>query len=111
MSQQSTLFAKRLQAARKAKSLTQEQLGVLTGMDELSASARMNQYERGKHWPHYSTVEKLAQVLGVPAAYFYAASESEAELLALFHQLGSEEQVQFVESLRSVVSEKQGSKT
>jgi len=107
MPQQSTIFAKRLQAARRAKSLTQEQLGVLTGMDELSASARMNQYERGKHWPHYSTVEKLAQVLGVPAAYFYAGSESEAEMLVLFHQLGSEEQVRFMELLRSAVSERQ----
>jgi transcriptional regulator with XRE-family HTH domain len=110
MSQPSTIFAKRLQAARKAKSLTQEQLGVLTGMDELSASARMNQYERGKHWPHYSTVEKLAQVLGVPAAYFYAATESEAELLALFHQLDLEAQVRFMESLRLAVSEKRDSK-
>ena len=36
-------FPKRLKEARKQKGLTQQQLGVLTGMDEFSASARMKQ--------------------------------------------------------------------
>ena len=52
----------------------------------MSASARMNQYERGKHAPDWLTVERLAQVLAVPVAYFYAADD-EAELLLAFHAL------------------------
>ncbi len=82
-----TIFAKRLKAARKAKGLTQQKLGVLAGMEELSASARMNHYEQGKHWPHYSVVEKIAEALKLPAAYFYCKEDDEAELLSLYHQL------------------------
>lgn len=42
-------MARRLKEARQRAGLTQERLGVLAGIDEMSASARMNQYERGKY--------------------------------------------------------------
>ena len=45
--------------------LSQKQLGIKAGIDELSASPRIKQYERGKHTPDYSTVERLAKVLKV----------------------------------------------
>lgn len=48
-----SILARRLKEARLRSGLTQERLGVLAGIDEYSASARMNQYERGKHSPHY----------------------------------------------------------
>jgi transcriptional regulator with XRE-family HTH domain len=48
--------------------LSQERLGVLAGIDEMSSSAFMNQYERGKHEPDFSLVEQVAQVLDVPEA-------------------------------------------
>lgn len=41
--------AKRLKEARLAARLSQKSLGIAAGMDEFSASARMNQYETGKH--------------------------------------------------------------
>jgi len=81
------VFPKRLKAARLAAGLSQERLGVLAGVDEMSASARMNQYERGKHAPDYSMVSRLAEVLKVPEAYFYAANDDEAALLMTFHRL------------------------
>jgi transcriptional regulator with XRE-family HTH domain len=58
-----SVFATRLKEARKRAGLSQERLGVLAGIDEMSASARMNQYKRGKHEPHFSLVERLAKVL------------------------------------------------
>ena len=37
------IFPIRLRSARKVKRLSQERLGILAGIDESSASARMNQ--------------------------------------------------------------------
>lgn len=80
-------LAKRLKEARLEAGLSQERLGVIAGIDEMSASARMNQYERGKHVPDLSMVERLASVLNVPAAYFYAVDDNLARLLLMFHRL------------------------
>jgi transcriptional regulator with XRE-family HTH domain len=46
------------------------ELGVRAGIDEYSSSARINQYERGKHTPDFLTARHLAKVLSVPVAYF-----------------------------------------
>ncbi|HWW03717.1 helix-turn-helix transcriptional regulator [Collimonas sp.] len=80
-------LAKRLKEARLRAGFSQERLGVVAGIDEMSASARMNQYERGKHVPDLSMLERLASVLNVPAAYFYAADDDLARLLMMFHRL------------------------
>lgn len=66
------------------------QLGVLAQIDEYSASARINQYERGKHLPDFNTAERLAAVLEVPAAYFYARDETLAALLLAWNALPPE---------------------
>lgn len=52
-----------------------------------SSSARMNQYERGKHAPDWLTVDRLAQVLAVPVPYLYAEEDDVAELLIAFSAL------------------------
>jgi transcriptional regulator with XRE-family HTH domain len=80
-------LAKRLKEARLKTGLSQERLGILAGIDEMSASARMNQYERGKHSPDWLTVQRLAAVLQVPVAYMYAEDDIEAELLLAFYAL------------------------
>lgn len=81
------LVAKRLKEARLRSGLSQERLGVAAGIDEMSASARMNQYERGKHIPDLGTLTRIADVLDVPVSYFYAVGDDEAELVQLFHGL------------------------
>lgn len=78
------IFARRLKEARLRAGFTQEQLGILAGLDEFSASARMNQYERGKHLPDFYFVEKLAAVLKIPAPYFYARDDALAEWILSF---------------------------
>lgn len=82
-----SIFAKRLLQARKAVGLSQERLGILAGIEEASASARMNQYEKGVHAPGEGTVKQIAKVCGMPVAFFYCEKDDEAELLALFHKL------------------------
>ncbi|MCG9710325.1 helix-turn-helix domain-containing protein [Pseudoalteromonas sp. Isolate3] len=80
-------FPKRLKEARKQKGLTQKQLGVLTGMDEFSASARMNQYEKGVHAPDFKTVKALAKVLDVPTAFLFCEEDELAETIANYNNI------------------------
>jgi len=65
----------RLKNARLAKGLSQKALGIAAGMDEFSASPRMNHYERGRHAPDFNALRRLARLLEVPTAYFYAEEE------------------------------------
>lgn len=91
------LFARRLKLARMRAEMTQAELGVAAGIDEASASARINQYERGKHWPDFGTAERLAAVLQIPAAYFYAEDEALAELTVRFFSLSGKRKRELVE--------------
>jgi transcriptional regulator with XRE-family HTH domain len=81
----------RLKHARVKRNLSQRSLGIAAGIDEASASARMNQYERGKHVPDFETLSQLALVLCVPVPYFYA-NDNEAELLLNIALLTNEQQ-------------------
>ncbi|MFB5745284.1 helix-turn-helix transcriptional regulator [Cedecea sp. S5-13] len=71
----------RLKAARLKAGLSQERLGILAGVDEATASARMNQYERGIHTPDFELACRLASVMNIPACYFYAVEDDLAELI------------------------------
>ena len=97
-----TALAKRLKEARLRAGLSQERLGVLAGIDEMTASARMNQYERGKHAPDWLTVQRLAAVLQVPVAYLYAEDDAAAELLLAFYALPLEAREKAVNAIRKI---------
>ncbi|ACZ78599.1 transcriptional regulator, XRE family [Dickeya parazeae Ech586] len=75
----------RLKAARLMAGLSQERLGILAGIDEATASARMNQYERGIHTPDFELARRLAAVLHVPACYFYTVEDDLAEMILSFY--------------------------
>ncbi|WP_219952448.1 helix-turn-helix transcriptional regulator [Dickeya zeae] len=75
----------RLKAARLKAGLSQERLGILAGIDEATASARMNQYERGIHTPDFELACRLATVLHVPACYFYTVEDDLAEMILSFY--------------------------
>ena len=79
-----SIVAKRLGEARLRSGLSQKKLGILAGIDEFSASARINQYERGKHIPDLRTIERIAKVLEVPSAYFYAVEDDLAGWILAF---------------------------
>lgn len=78
------VIAIRLKQARIKAGLSQEKLGILAGIDEFSASARMNQYERGKHVPDLKTLERLANILEIPAPYFYASDDELADWILAY---------------------------
>jgi transcriptional regulator with XRE-family HTH domain len=83
----SSPLCKRLREARLAVKFSQKQLGIAAGMDEFSASARMNHYEMGRHTPDYATLSRIAKVLKLPVSYFYAESDDLAEVIQIFHNL------------------------
>ncbi len=83
-------FSKRLKQARLQKGLSQEQLGIDAGLDPMSASARMNRYELGKRAPDFALIEKLAEVLGVPAAFFFADDDELANLILSYKKLSKD---------------------
>jgi transcriptional regulator with XRE-family HTH domain len=97
-------FGERLKAVRLAAGMSQERLGVEAGIQEESASARMNRYERGTRAPAFELVQRIAKALDVPVTYFYASNDLEAELLLAFHRLdkrGKVAAVQAVEGLHT----------
>lgn len=59
------------------------QLGILAGIDQFVASARINQYERGKHVPDQQMAQRLAAKLHVPVSYLYEPDDDLAELIRL----------------------------
>ena len=74
-----SVVAKRLKEARLRAGISQKQLGIRAGIDEFSASPRINQYEQGKHTPGFSTVERLAKVLKVPTPFLYCRDDELAQ--------------------------------
>jgi transcriptional regulator with XRE-family HTH domain len=61
--------------------VSQKQLGILAGIDRFVASARINQYERGKHVPDLQMAQRLAAELQVPMSYLYEPNDDLAELI------------------------------
>lgn len=93
-------LCKRLKEARLSVNLSQKKLGIEAGMDQFSASARMNHYEMGRHTPDYSALKRIATVLNLPVAYFYAESDLLAEMIKAFHQLKEAEKIELLKQLQ-----------
>ncbi len=83
----SNVVARRLRQARLRLGISQRELGIRTGMDPSSASARINQYEQGRHVPDLMTAARLAKVLGIPAPYLYAQSDALAGWILTYARL------------------------
>jgi transcriptional regulator with XRE-family HTH domain len=103
-----SVFTKRLKEARTLAGLSQERLGVMADIDEMSSSARMNQYERGKHEPDFSMVERIAKALNMPEAYFYAKDDDAAWLLVAFHRMSAPDRANLIRAAREIAPRGRG---
>lgn len=90
----------RLKQARAKSGITQKQLGILIGMDENSASGRMNHYEKGRHIPDIATLKKIANELNVPLNYFFCEDETTAELVIEISKLDTEKKLELIKELK-----------
>jgi transcriptional regulator with XRE-family HTH domain len=61
--------------------LAQDKFGVLLGLDEHTASARISRYESGIHEPPLKTAQLIASILDVPTCYMYCEDNRLAELI------------------------------
>jgi transcriptional regulator with XRE-family HTH domain len=86
------VLSKRLEQARERKGLSQKQLGIAAGLDRFVASTRINRYERGVHQPDPVTIQRMADALGVPAAYLFASDERLARMILAFSSLPAKAQ-------------------
>lgn len=73
------------------------------GVDEMSSSARMNQYERGKHGPDFSMVERIAAALDVPECYFYCKDDDIALILIRLHRLPTIQKADVTKAIDSLL--------
>ncbi|WP_347253830.1 helix-turn-helix transcriptional regulator [Leminorella grimontii] len=99
-SKQRQTFSLRLKEARIAQGLSQKGLGIAIGIDSSVASTRINRYEKGVHEADMETVQRMAEVLCVPSAYFYAADDDLAELILHYSKLPSAERKHILSLLK-----------
>ncbi len=102
--EEKSVLARRLRAAREARGVSQKQLGILAGIDQFVASARINQYERGKHVPDLQTAQRLAAELKVPVSYLYEPDEVLAELIRLLGACSQDQRRQLITQLQTLPS-------
>jgi len=97
-----SIVAKHLKEARLRAGISQKQLGIKAGIDEFSASARINQYERGKHMPDLQTLTRLAAVMHVPTPYFYCEDVELAGFILKFSALGRAQKKRLLSSMEEL---------
>ncbi|TAM35013.1 MAG: XRE family transcriptional regulator [Rhodanobacter sp.] len=90
------VLSKRLKEARQRIGLSQRELGIAAGLDHFVASTRINRYERGVHHPDPVTIQRMADALGVPAAYLFASDDRLARLILAFHSLPAKAQERLI---------------
>lgn len=99
-------IAKRLKEARLATGISQKKLGIAAGIDEFSSSARMNQYETGKHTPDFSTIGRIAKALNIPPAFFYTTEDDLAKLIEKYGKLSKVEKANLLGYLDKILTKK-----
>ena len=67
------------------------------------ASTRINRYEKGVHHPDPMTVQRMADALGVPAAYLFASDDKLARLILVFNLLPMKTQERVVSDMEQMV--------
>ena len=104
----SSLFGRRLRAARLAAGLTQTDLGRLLGLDDQNTAApRVSRYETGKHEPDGQTMAQIAKALKLPVAYFHAVDDILAEVILLVSNMPKKER----EAVLSLIRERANPRT
>ncbi|MGY6517567.1 MAG: helix-turn-helix transcriptional regulator [Lysobacteraceae bacterium] len=81
-----SVYGRRLREAREARGISQRDLGIEVGLDEFTASPRINRYENGVHQPNLALQIVLAKALGKPLPFFYAEEDELAQLIADYGQ-------------------------
>ena len=95
------LWGRRLREIRTESGLSQKALGIAAGLDQFVASTRINRYELGVHKADFLIASRLANVLNIPAAYFYAEDDQLAELMIAYHRAGARKKASILKAARA----------
>ncbi|MDC9615506.1 helix-turn-helix transcriptional regulator [Xenorhabdus khoisanae] len=77
----------RLVDARKAKSLSQREVGEALGIaNKERAKVKISEYERGVLTPPYNIACKIAAILDVPPCYFYIDDDNFADQVLILYR-------------------------
>nr|SHO08923.1 Putative transcriptional regulator [Moritella viscosa] len=68
-------------------------------MEPSSASGRMNHYEKGRHTPDITALQRMADELNVPLNYFFCEDDNTARLACLVDGLSEDEKLSLIENL------------
>ena len=85
---------------RLARGVSQKRLGILAGIDEFSASSRINQYEKGKHVPDYMTATRLAKAMDIPVTYLFADDDELAFVILALDKAPRRKKAQIMKLLK-----------
>ena len=96
---------KRLKEARERLGISQKQLGIKAGIDEFSASSRVNHYEKGRHVPSIDMAERLAKVLKIPAAFLFTSNNEMSEIIRLANKLPTTKRKNLIHDLKIIIKE------
>jgi transcriptional regulator with XRE-family HTH domain len=95
------LWGRRLKEIRTDFGLSQKELGIAAGLDQFVASTRINRYELGVHKADFLIAQRLAEVLDIPAAYFYTEDDQLAELVIAYHRAGTRKKASILKAARA----------
>lgn len=94
-----SVFGRRLKESRLQIGLPQDKLGVLIGIDEHTASARISRYENGIHEPPLQIAKLIASALKVPMAFLYCEDDKLAQIILLASKLTVTNKEKLIEQL------------
>lgn len=95
------LWGRRLREIRTESGMSQKALGIAAGLDQFVASTRINRYELGVHKADFLIAQRLAEVLNIPAAYFYTEDDRLAELVIAYHRAGSRKKTSILKTAKT----------
>ncbi|MBF0137495.1 MAG: helix-turn-helix domain-containing protein [Magnetococcus sp. DMHC-1] len=92
-------FGRRLREAREKIGCSQRGLGVKIGLPPKKASVYVNRWERQGKQPNWETIDKMAEALHVPPAFFLAEDDALAEIILLVGKMPLAERITLAASL------------
>lgn len=84
--------------------MSQVDLGAALNDDPNLASPRISRYERGEREPDHATIKALADTLGIPESYFFASSDTLAEVILLVAMLPADKQKLALQQLKRFIA-------
>ena len=96
-----SVFGRRLKESRLRLGLPQDKLGILIGIDEHTASARISRYENGIHEPPLQIAKLIASALKVPMAFLYCEDDKLAQIILLASKLTVTNKEKLIEYLNT----------